>query len=157
MGVPRLLIYESKGKYLEYYKKEYCRKGVVTFDGIRVYFKENRFYHAFYESSKRDGIKDTFSLTRAQRIGWIRATLENSNSSMFQGWDKQRKRYDPGRRVCVVYENFVVILEMRLKRDGRLKAMFITCYMADDSINKIKRSPGWSKEVCLDWLNKKGR
>ncbi len=157
MQLPDLLICKDEEEYLEYYRKEYCRKGVVTFDEVRVYFKENRFSHAFYESSNRDGRKDKFSKIRAQRMRWIRATLENADSDLFQGWDKNKRRYDPGRRVCVVYEDFVVILKMRLKRNGRLKAEFVTCFRADNSIGKIKNSPKWSKEDCLAVLNKKGR
>ena len=88
---------------------------------------------------------------------WIRATLENADSDLFQGWDKHKRRYDPGRRVCVVYEDFVVILQMLLKANGELKAEFVTCYQADNSIGKIKRSPKWSKENCLEALKKKGR
>jgi hypothetical protein len=155
--LPNLLICENEKEYLEYYRKEYCRKGVVAFDGIRVYFSESRFFHAFYESSNRDGRKDKFSKARAQRMGWIRATLENARSDLFQGWDKNKRRYDPGRRVCIVYEDFVVILGMRLKMDGRLKAKFITCYQADNSIWKIRSSPRWSREKCLEVLNRKGR
>ena len=157
MRLPDLLIFEAEREYLTYYREEYCRKGVVTFDGIRVYFRESRFSHAFYESSNRDGRKDKFSKIRAQRMGWIRAMLESADSDLFQGWDNKRKRYDPGRRVCVVYGDFVVILKIRLKKNGALTAEFITCYQADNSIRKIKNSPKWTKEACLDALNKKGR
>lgn len=139
------------------YRKEYCQKGVVAFDGIRVYFRENRFFHAFYESSNRVSRKDKFSEIRAQRMGWIRSTLENADSDLFQGWDNKKKRYDHVRRVCVVYEEFVVILEMRLKKNGKLKAKFVTCYHADNSIGKIRNSPKWSREACFEALNKKGR
>lgn len=157
MRLPDLLIFEAEREYLTYYREEYCRKGVVTFDGIRVYFRESRFSHAFYESSNRDGRKDKFSKIRAQRVGWIRAMLENADSDLFQGWNNKRKRYDPSRRVCVVYGDFVVILKIRLKKNGALTAEFITCYQADNSIGKIKNSPKWTKEACLDALNKKGR
>ena len=157
MRLPDLLILEAEREYLTYYREEYCRKGVVTFDGIRVYFRKSRFSHAFYESSNRDGRKDKFSKIRAQRMGWIRAMLENADSDLFQGWDNKRKRYDPGRRVCVVYGDFVVILRIRLKKNGTLTAEFITCYQADNSIGKIRNSPKWTMEACLDALNKKGR
>ena len=50
---PALLNYRTEAEYLDYYRREYCRKGVVTCDGIRVYFKEDRFAHAFYESSNK--------------------------------------------------------------------------------------------------------
>lgn len=157
MRLPDLLIFKDEGEYLAYYRKEYCQKGVITFDGIRVYFMDDRFPHAFYESSNRDSKKDKFSQIRAQRMGWIRATLENADSDLFQGWDNKKKRYDPGRRVCVVYEDFVVILEMRLRKKGELKAEFVTCYQADNSIEKIRNSPKWIEGVCIEALNKKGR
>ena len=155
--LPDLLICDDEKRYRDYYRKEYCRKGVVTFDGIRVYFRESRFFHAFYESSNRDGRKDSFSTKRAQRMRWIRATLENPESDLFQGWDKNKRQYDPSRRVCTVYEEIVVILQMRLKGDRTLKAEFITCYLADNSIGKIRNMPKWSMEACLAVLNKKGR
>lgn len=157
MTRPVLLIYETEAEYLNYYREEYCRKGVVAFDGIRVYFREHRFLHAFYESSNRDGKKDTFSRMRVQRMNWIRATLQNTGSVLFQGWDKRNRRYDPGRRVCIVYEDFIVVLEMRLKKNRELKAEFVTCYQADDNIRRIRMSPKWSKEECIEALNKKGR
>jgi hypothetical protein len=87
---PALLNYKTEAEYLDYYKREYCRKGIVTCDGIRVYFKEGKFAHAFYESSNKDSQKDTFSTVRAQRMNWIRETLVNPKSSSFQGWDKKR-------------------------------------------------------------------
>jgi len=147
----------TEEEFREYYKNEYCRKKIMTFDGIRVYFKECSFNHAFYESKNRDGQKNTFSFIRAERMDWIRAALENRNARLLQGWDKKRRRYDPSRRVCVVFNKFVVILQMRLKRNGVLEAEFITCYWADNSIGKIVKSPKWLKEDCLSLLNKKGR
>jgi len=154
---PQLLEDYTEDEFREYYKREYCRNGVVTFDGIRVYFKESRFRHAFYESRRRDGQKDVFSTVRAQRMNWIRETLESPESSIFQGWDKKKKRYDPCRMVCVLYEEFVVVIAMKLKKGGVLTAEFVTCFQADNSIEKIRRSPRWSKEKCLEVFNLKGR
>lgn len=155
--MPQLKKFKTENEFCRYFKKEYCLREVETFDGIRVYFREKRFNHAFYESSKKDGGKGAFSLVRAQRVDWIRITLESSKSEMFQGWDSAKKRYDPCRRVSVLYEDFIVVIEMRLKKTGELKAEFITCFQADNSIEKIRRSPKRTKQRCLEVLKKKGR
>jgi hypothetical protein len=110
----------------------------------------------FYESTARDGRKDVFSPVRAQRIDWIKATLEHPTAALFEGWDKTSRRYRATRRVAVVYEDFVVVVAMGLKQDGSLKANLVTCYQADNSILKIRSSPAWSKAECLALL-KKGR
>lgn len=157
MALPPLVYYRTVAEYREHYERKYCRGNIQTFDGIRVHFSPDRFEHVFYESSTRDGRKDSFSYTRAQRIDWIEATLSHPNADLFQGWDKRRRWYDARRRVAVVYENFVVVVVMGLKNDGRLKANFVTCYQADNSIGKIRNSPVWTREGCLRALKRKGR
>ena len=129
--------------------RELFKKAGCKVDGLRVYFSSNKFGHAFYESRNRDGNKNAFSHIRAQRIEWIRATLEHPEADLFQGWNKKRRCYDSSRRVSVVYEDFVVVISLGLKRDNSLKANFITCYQADNSIDKIRTSPLWSKDDCL--------
>jgi hypothetical protein len=99
----------------------------------------------FYESSARDGRKDVFSIVRAQRIDWIKYTLAHPNADLYQGWIKSARRYDLTRRVAVVYEQFVVVVSLWKQPDGFLKANFITCYQADNSISKIRSSPKWSR------------
>lgn len=122
---------------------------VKSFDGIPVFFDENRFSHAFFESSNRDGRKDQFSSTRSMRIDWIKETLENPNALTLKGWDKAKKKYTTGTRVNIVFGDFVVIISIRITRKGTLKGKFITCYVADNSIGKILKSPRWTKEAFL--------
>ncbi len=86
------------------------RKEHQAHDEIRVYFKHSSFFHAFFESTHRNGIKDRFSPIRAERINWIKATLSHPLASLLQGWDNKRKCHLPDRRVEVVYEDFVVVL-----------------------------------------------
>jgi hypothetical protein len=45
----------------------------------------------------------------------------------------------------VVYDDFVVVIWMKApKSNGKLEAAdFVTAYVADHSINKIKNSPKW--------------
>ena len=38
------------------------------------------------------------------------------------------------------------------KADGTLKANFVTCYDANNSIGKIRQSPLWNKQDCLNAL-----
>lgn len=149
MSRPPLVIYSTETEYRRHYERVYCDGEVTTFDGIRVYFSPSSFDHAFFESSNRDGRKDVFSTIRAQRIDWIKATLENPQAEVYEGWNKGSRSYDNTRRVSVVYENFVVIIALSLKRNGSLKGNFITCFQANNSINKIRQSPKWSRQSCL--------
>lgn len=152
MALPPLVHYATVAEYRSHYEQVYCRGNIQTFDGIRVYFSPGKFGHVFYESSARDGRKDAFSPVRAQRIDWIKATLEHPEAALFEGWDKTSRQYDATRRVAVVYEDFVVVVAMGLKQDGSLKANFVTCYQADNSIGKIRNSPPWSLAACLRLL-----
>jgi len=103
----------------------------------------------------RDGNKDVFSVVRAERIDWIGATLANRDASLYQGWNKRDRALDPGRRVAVVFEDFVVVVQMGLKQSGELKANFVTCYQADNSIRMIRSSPVWTRERCVEQLLKR--
>lgn len=155
MQPPRLLEYETVPEYRRHYEARYQRGHIVTSDGIRVYFQAQKFGHAFYENSqRRDGPKDEFSLERAQRMDWIKSTLENPNAEFLVGWNKKEKCYDETRRVNVVFEDFVVVIELSLNREGQLKGNFVTCYVADKSIQKIRESPKWDREKCLNKLRK---
>ena len=99
--------YESMLDYRDHYRREYCHKEISTHDGIRVYFRSDRFSHAFFE----DG--DTlFSEDRARRIGWIRAALTSPFARHFVGWDKSTGSEDLTRRVAVL-NGFVVVLKLR--------------------------------------------
>lgn len=152
MALPALVHYDTPTEYRLHYERVYCRGNIQTFDGIRVYFSTSKFGHAFYESSACNGYKDVFSKVRAQRIDWIKATLEHPEAALFGGWDKSSRQYDATRRVAVVYEEFVVVIAMRLKLDGSLKANFVTCYQADNSMKKIRSSPQWSRALCIRLL-----
>ncbi|EDZ67095.1 hypothetical protein NOC27_422 [Nitrosococcus oceani AFC27] len=55
----------------------------------------------------------------------------------------------------MVYEDFVVVVELGLKSGSNLKGNFITCYQAENSINKIRTSPIWNRNICTAML--KGR
>lgn len=149
MALPSLIHYNSIPEYRQHYETVYCRGNIQTFDGIRVYFSPGKFGHAFYESTGRDGRKDVFSPARAQRIDWIKATLENPDADQFQGWDYKLSQYDLARRVSVVYQNFVVIVALRPTRKDTLKGNFITCFQADNSIHRIRSSPRWTMADCL--------
>ena len=50
---------------------------------------------------------------------------------------------DPARRVAVVYEDFVVVINVRKQNDGSFRAYFITAYKAETSISKIRSKPRW--------------
>lgn len=150
-----LVVLPDEAAYRQHFVRAYCRGGVTTHDGIRVFFDRSTFEHAFYESSRRDGIKDTFSLDRAQRLDWILETLTNPAASRYQGYLRKTRTYDPTRCVGVVLEDFVVVLGLGLRSDGQLKGKFVTCYKADNSIGKIRQSPLWDQALCLAELQKR--
>ena len=87
-------------------------------------------------------------------MDWIKATLQHPNAKIYEGWNKDTKTYDETRRVSVVYDDFVVVIELSLKKDNTLKGNFVTCYVADKSIGKIQQSPLWDKQKCLEKLQK---
>jgi hypothetical protein len=152
MPLPPLVHYATATEYRHHFERIYCRGSIQTFDGIRVFFAASKFGHVFYESSKRDGRKDAFSPVRAERIDWIQATLEHPEATLYQGWNKNARGHDGTRRVAVIFEDFVVVVAMGLTRDGELRANFVTCYQADNSIGKIKASPEWARVDCLRLL-----
>lgn len=151
--MPPLLLFATEADYRGHFEQNYCRGRITTHDGIRVFFKYADFDHAFFESTFRDGVKDTkLSAVRAQRIDWITATLTDPIATRFQGWNGKKGVYDPARCVSVVYGDFVVVLRLSLKADDTLKANFVTCYDADNSIAKIRTSPLWNREDCVNAL-----
>ncbi|WP_456479725.1 hypothetical protein [Nautilia sp.] len=151
----KYLILNGVDEYKKYYETEYCKAPIFTFDNIPIYFHKNRFSHAFYESSDRRNSKDVFSQERAKRMRWIKSILKSNTATILQGWNKKKKQYEPCLRVAYEYEKFVVIVRISLKNDDTLKGNFITCYYADNSFQKIEKSPIWNKEDCLKYL--KGR
>lgn len=145
MCPPPMVYYETEDEYRHYYERVYCQCPIITFDGIKVYFRKNQFDHCMFESSNRDNVKDIFSHRRAERIDWIKATLTDPHADLFQGWDNQKKRIDMTCRVAVVYEEFVVIIRLKRNEDNSIeKAYFITAFQADNSIGKIRSKPRWS-------------
>lgn len=128
--------------------EEYCRKVIKTHDGIRVHFYDSSFYHAFYESSVRNGSsnkpksKDIFSPRRAARMMWIKDVLADKDAKMYVGYDSKAKCYTRSKRVSVVKGDYVVVIQL-YKED---QARFITAYVADNSIDKIKSGPEWTPE-----------
>lgn len=155
MPLPPLLTYGTVREYKQHYERYYQRGAIITFDGIRVYFKPQKFGHAFYQNSQgRAGAKDEFSPQRAERMDWIKLTLEHPEADIFMGWNKDEKCVEEDRRVSVVFEDFVVVIELSLSTKGELKGNFVTCYLADRSIGKIRSSPRWNRDKCLKKLEK---
>lgn len=152
---PAFLRLPTEAEYRTHFEAKYCSGPILTFEGIPVFFSKNKFDHAFFESTRRDGAKDQFSTVRAERMDWIEYALQEATATRYQGWHSQRGRYDPTRQVTVVVNDFVVIIRMKMKRDGSLKAEFVTCYQADNSIGKIHRSPLWDLNRCRSELSKK--
>lgn len=141
MPYPPLLNLNSSAEYRTHFENIYCRRPLTTFDGINVRFRKSDFNHCFFESTNRDGSKDAFSTQRAERMDWIKSTLEDASAELFEGWDRKKKQYDGTRRVAVVQANYVVIIAIMRPKEAK----FITAYFADGAtISKIRSGPIWT-------------
>ena len=140
---PPLIYYASDAEYRTHFEIHYCGQTIKTFDGYRVFFPKQQFDDAFYESANRKTKdKSVFSNKRAERIDWIRTALEDATAEVYAGWDRDKKRINNKRRVALVYHEYVIVLQMNLKRKS---ATFITAYVADNvTIAKIRRNPKWA-------------
>ena len=141
MTFPPLVYYRTVQEYRVHFENKYCHGPITTFDGIAVRFRKILFNHCFFESTRRNQVKDIFSNQRAERIDWIRAALEDPNAELHIGWDGKKKRYDRSHRVAVVAGDYVVVIRL----SGNRKAQFVTAYVADSpsTLAKIKGSPKW--------------
>ena len=141
MAYPPLVSYGTAAEYRAHYERVYCQGAVTTFDGIGVRFRKGLFDHCFYESTRRNQVKDKFSNQRAERIDWIKAALQDANAELYVGWDGKRKRCDPSHRVALVVGDYVVVIRL----SGNQTAQFVTAYVADSAstLAKIKGSPKW--------------
>ena len=152
MTIPLLKLADQVA-YRAHYEQTLCRGGIVTHDGIRVFFRKQEFDHAFFESSGRRGENDVFSLERAMRMDWIAPALADPHARRLQGWLKKEQRHDPTRRVTVFIDGFLVIIALRLGNDEQLRAQFVTCYPADARTQtKLANAPFWTLEDCLNAL-----
>jgi hypothetical protein len=141
--------YDNPLDYLRHYERIYCSGPIKTFDGIWVRFRKSRFRHDFYESTRRNRVKDQFSTERARRIDWIKKVLQDSNAELYQGWDKKNKRHDPKSRVALVVDGYVVVIRLT----GPNKADFVTAYVPGkkptgrqkvSTLDRIKSGPKWA-------------
>ena len=149
MSIPSLINYDNVNDYENHFIREYCHSPIITFDSIPITFRRSSFYHAFFKSSGPDRIKNKFSKSRAQKIDWIKASLQCPKAELYQGWVKGN--IDPLRRVSITYGNYIVVVKMRLRGDGVLVGDFITAYTADLGPSlKIKLNPKWKMPIKKD-------
>lgn len=125
--------------------EEYCKSSVTTFDAIVVKFYEDMFDHAFFESaSRKEKDKSILSLNRLEKMLWIKATLQDPEAVLKQGWNRDLKKYENDRRVALIKENYVVIIRFT----GFKKAKFVTAYQlfVDENVHNVNTSPDWVKD-----------
>lgn len=70
--------------------------------------------------------------------------MQNRNSEIYIGWDRDKKKYNPNRRVSIISpENYVVVINMITDN----KAKFITAYPAGYTTAKnIRKAPKWTNK-----------
>lgn len=139
---PVLLALADETAYRIRFETLYCRDAITTFDGIQVRFRKTDFDHCFFESSRRDRVKDTFSKVRAERLEWILVALQDATADRFIGWDRNSKTYDKHRRITLVCGSYLVVIALK----DATNAIFVTAYVADTlrSLNQIRKSPKWT-------------
>ncbi len=143
------IVKEDISFYKRIFKKVYCKKTLITFDGINVKFYVSNFGHTFYESKNRQKKdKSLFSYKRANRIYWIKWILESPYAELYVGYNSKLKKIQANRRVALCIEEFVVVIE--LDKKNHKKAKFVTAYLADGvngkgekAIDLIRKSPKW--------------
>ena len=59
--------------------------------------------------------------------------------------------------VSLAIDDFVVIVRLGLSAQGFLRGRFITCFVADNSIGKIRQAPAWSETQCVQLLAQRQR
>lgn len=139
---PELVNYITETEYRQHYESIYSRGIHHTFDGFRVFFSKQQFNDAFFESANRRARdKSIFSRQRAERIDWIGTALREATSELYAGWDRNKKQINKARRVCLVYGDYVVVLQVNRAKQT---ANFITVYIADQHmIASIRQNPRW--------------
>ena len=147
MAVPEKVYFDNEEEYKQHYHSKYCESGIVTHDGIPIRFALSRFEHAFYErsSSDRRTPKDTFCLPRAKRIDWIEEALTNPAYTMYEGWLKYKEVYTSERRITLVDDGYLVMIDLFKKKDT-LRGEFITAYSPlRRTLKNIKSGPKWTE------------
>lgn len=135
----------SETQLREIWRTEYCQieTPIFTFDNVLVKFYEDMFDHAFFESDNwQQNDKSILSLNRCSKMLWIKATLQDPEAQLKQGYDKNTKSYSDDRRVALVKGKYVVII-----RFTRIKeAKFVTAFEIDDNENlkSFMTGPDWS-------------
>lgn len=155
------LLLPDEASYRSHYVSAFARAPLnfhTSVGSAPIYFAAGRFEHAFFESSNRDGVKDQFSLVRAQRMDEISTALASATAERRAGWDSQKRSHDHTHCVSVALNDFVVIVRLGLTKAGYLRGNFVTCFVADNSIGKIRSAPVWSEARCVQLLTqRKGR
>ena len=146
MRSPPKVHHKSEDEYRRHFERIYCRKPIVTPDGVEVRFRKSDFDHCMYVTSPSLGKKVAFSPVRAERIDWIGATLADPAGIAYQGWDRKRRQIDPNRRVTVAYEDFIVVVQTWTGPDRKCRGKFITAYPAGQDIGLVRSKPKWQKQ-----------
>ena len=137
------LVLGSEAEYKEHYIERYCLRPVTTFDGYRVTFKWDMFYHAFYKSTQKDRMKDEFDPERAKRMDWIKDVLEDAKADLRVGYDNKKQKILPNSRVAIVVKNYIVVI--RITDWSNKRAMFVTAFIAtEEGLRKILTSKKWA-------------
>ncbi len=135
----------SEDDLRELWRTEYCllENPIYTFDRVLVKFYEDMFDHAFFESDNwQQKDKSILSLNRCSKMLWIKATLQDPDALLKQGYDKKTKSYSDDRRVALVKGNYVVVIRFTRKKEAK----FVTAFEIDveENLSLFTEGPDWS-------------
>lgn len=149
------LLLPGEAEYRSHFIENFARAPLMfqTSQGrAPIHFAAHQFEHAFYESTLRNGVKDAFSLVRAERMDDIAILLADRSVPRRAGWDAKARTHSHTRCVSIAVDEFVVVVRLGLTRAGYLRGTFVTCFVADNSIGKILASPEWDEAQCIQTL-----
>lgn len=145
--LPPLLVLPDVDDYRQHYTDALVSQTVYTFDHIRVRFHASSFGHAFFESAnRRAGDKSVFARPRAERMPWIRATLESPEATVLAGWLRDKTTVSHDRRAVVVVGEYAVIISLGPRINT---GTFVTAFpLSHDTAGKLLKSPPWDRQRC---------
>lgn len=140
MELPPLLILGSEEEYREHYVRTLVKGSlVITPDGAKVRFFEERFDHAFFRKTNRwKDEKDDFARSRAERMDWIRVCLTAQNVEIYR---EPCRLGQLNRLVVLRMQRYMVVTVTVREKEER----FVTAYddLSNEKIYKVTGLPRW--------------
>lgn len=151
MVYPQLLNFEHDDEYLDRYRDVYCTNPIITFDGFQVRFRRADYFHLFCKEEYEGGPRNVFVPQRAQRMDWIKTTLEDNAATLKFGWDRRTRGTMFDRRVALVQGNYTVTIQFEAADSARIVTAFVMDVPAN--VSNLLLQPTWEQDK-MTWRGK---